>query len=164
MVRAFRPECSVLLAPARDLTLGLSGPPRGDEEKEREQEGGASDQRFKNIGPRVRGAAGTPRKRLEGAIGARFRLRSLAGAGTREVKRLADFCTLSRFGILSSKRCLQTVNALVFGKGKGIGHASHIIRHAHCAHIVRTYIFAITGVGWRECINLLRQRPFRIVE
>lgn len=28
-----------------------------------------------HVGPRVRGAAGTPRKRLEGAFGARFRLR-----------------------------------------------------------------------------------------
>jgi hypothetical protein len=45
----------------------------------------------------VRGAAGTPRKRLEGAFGARFRFRSLAGAGTREVKRLSDFCTLTPF-------------------------------------------------------------------
>lgn len=86
-----------VLAPALDLTLALSGRQRGDEEQEREQEGGASDQRFKNSGPRVRGAAGTPRKRLEGAFGARFRLRSLADAGTREVKRLTDFCTLTPF-------------------------------------------------------------------
>lgn len=52
-------------------------------------EGGASHPRCIHVGPRVRGAAGTPRKRLEGAFGARFRLRSLAGAGTREVKRLS---------------------------------------------------------------------------
>jgi hypothetical protein len=35
-----------------------------------------------------------PTNRLEGAFGARFRLRCLAGAGTREVKRLSEFCTL----------------------------------------------------------------------
>ena len=68
-----------------------SGPPRGDEEQEREPEGGAAHPRCIHVGPRGRGAAGTPRKRLEGAFGARFRLRCLAGAGTREVKRLSDF-------------------------------------------------------------------------
>ena len=88
-------QSAVLLAPARDLTLALSGPPRGDEEPEREPEGGASHPRCIHVGPRVRGAAGTPRKRLEGAFGARFRLRSLAGAGTRKVKRLSEFCTLT---------------------------------------------------------------------
>lgn len=58
-----------VLAPARDLTLALSGPQRGDEEQEREQEGGAAHPRGIHVGPRGRGAAGTPRKRLEGARG-----------------------------------------------------------------------------------------------
>lgn len=59
----------------------------------------ASDQRFKTVGPHVRGAAGTPRKRREGAFGARFRLLRLAGEGTREVKRLSDCRTLTPFPI-----------------------------------------------------------------
>lgn len=83
-----------VLAPALDRTLVLSGPQRGDEEQERAPEGGASHPRCIHVGPRIRGAAGTPRKRLEGAFGARLRLRSLVGAGTRKVKRLLKACTL----------------------------------------------------------------------
>ena len=64
-------------------------------------EGGASHPRCIHVGPRVRGAAGTPRKRLEGAFGARFRLRSLAGhrgeRGTRFVSQLHPDLSLTPF-------------------------------------------------------------------
>jgi hypothetical protein len=57
------------------------------------------DQRFmsvlsavQNVGHRVRGAAGTPRKRLEGAFRARFRHLCLAGIATREERDLSASC------------------------------------------------------------------------
>jgi hypothetical protein len=107
--RALWQLCRWHRPPALDHPLALSGRQRGDEEQEREQEGGASDQRFKNIGPRVRGAAGTPRNRLEGAFGARFRLRSLAGAGTREMKPWSEFCNLTPLPPLQTRNYGLTI-------------------------------------------------------
>lgn len=62
-------------------------------------------QRCIHVGPRVRGAAGTLRKRLEGASGSRFRLLQLAGAGVACISQLqpnhASSTTLFRFSLLS---------------------------------------------------------------
>lgn len=79
---------------AQARTRALLGPPWGEEEPAREQEGGASHPRFIHVGPRVRGAAGTPRKRLEGAFGARFRLRCLAGAATSKPRDRSARCNM----------------------------------------------------------------------
>ena len=52
------------------------------ESRSESQKGGASHPRFIHVGPRVRGAAGTPRKRLEGAFGASIQAPSPSGSSS----------------------------------------------------------------------------------
>lgn len=92
-------QSAVLLAPALDLTLALSGRQRGDEEQEGER---------LIRGPSTSGLAaeeppGRPGNGWRGLSGLDSGSAASRGAGTREVWRLADFCTVTPF------LCTQTL-------------------------------------------------------